>query len=327
MRVIAGKHRGAVLAEFKGQNIRPTSDRAKEAVFNMIQADVEESVCLDLCCGTGSLGIEALSRGARKVNFVDVSKDSVELTKKNLQKVRENASVILSDAIAYLKGATEKYDIIFIDPPYMDDVSERAVKVIIERNLLSDDGFIVFERDRPFAHVEGASAFKMRKYGKAYVTLIRKEKRALFAGTFDPFTVGHQEVVELALKKYDKLNIVVMVNDQKKTAFSLDDRVEMIMEIYRNREAVFVDSWNGMLVDYMKQNALIYNVRGIRNSADLEYEKEMEKYNSNAYESIVYDYIYTDNPVSSSSVRERVERGEGVGDLVDEKILKYFENK
>ena len=94
MRVIAGKHRGAALSEFTASNIRPTADRTKESVFNIIANMLPGSACLDLFCGTGNLGIEALSRGAREVVFVDNSSDSVRLTKKNLDKVKESANVI-----------------------------------------------------------------------------------------------------------------------------------------------------------------------------------------------------------------------------------------
>ncbi|MBQ7164629.1 MAG: 16S rRNA (guanine(966)-N(2))-methyltransferase RsmD, partial [Clostridia bacterium] len=225
MRVIGGKHRGAVLYEFKGQAIRPTSDRAKEAVFNILQFSVKGSKCLDLCCGTGSLGIEALSRGAAEVTFADNARESVELTKKNLAKTGERAEVILSDALVFLGRCRKKFDIVFIDPPYADDVSVKAVELIVKNDLLTDNGVIVFERDKPFGGAAGASVFDLRKYGKAYISLIRKTKKCLFAGTFDPFTTGHADVVKAALKKYDLLYVVIMKNDKKVPMFSLSDRM------------------------------------------------------------------------------------------------------
>lgn len=327
MRIIAGKHRGVVLNEFKGKDIRPTSDRAKEAIFNMLQTEITGAKCLDLCCGTGSLGIEALSRGAESVTFVDVAKESVEITKRNLQKVKENAKVIFSDALKFLDSTNEKFDIVFLDPPYADDVSVKAVEKIMGRNLLTENGFIVFERDCAFSGAVGASVFKERKYGKAIVSFIRKQKTALFAGTFDPFTLGHEEVVKQALKTYDLIHVVIMNNPDKKCLFSLEDRLNVIKSVYSKEDRVVCASWQGLLVDYMRENSILYNVRGVRNENDLTYEKEMEEYNQKIYPEIIYDYIYTSNPISSTAVRERLDNGMEVGDLVGKKVLEYVKQR
>jgi len=270
------------------------------------------------------LGIEAISRGAKEVVFVDKAKESVELTKKNLAKIKESAEVFFTDALAYLKRTNKKFDIIFIDPPYADDVSERAVELIMEKGLLTENGVIMFERDKPFIATEKAAVFKEKKYGKAYITFIRSARSCLFAGTFDPVTVGHSAVIECALKAYDKVFVVVMNNEAKKPKFSLEDRLNMLRLLFGSEPKIIIDKWNGMLVDYMKNNKIIYNVRGIRNERDIIYEKEMEEYNSNAYPEIIYDYIYTDTPVSSTDVRELLDSGGDVSLLVDKKILKYI---
>lgn len=327
MRVVGGKFRGVVLNEFKGSNIRPTADRTKEAIFNILQSDIEDTVCLDLFCGTGSLGIEAFSRGAKEVVFTDCSKDSVNLTKQNLAKVKLSAEVLCVDAISYLKRTSKKFDLIFMDSPYADDVSELAVKVVFERGLLNENGYIIFERDKPFVAYEGVAVFKQKKYGKAVVSFIRKEKKSLFAGTFDPITNGHEIIINEALKNYDKVNLVIMTNPDKQPSFSLSDRLDMLKTIYGDNDRVVIDSWDGLLVDYMKNNNIIYNVRGIRNDEDLAYEKVMENYNVKAYPQIVYDYVYTDCKISSSEVRERIKSGEGVGDLVNSKILSKVTKK
>lgn len=324
MRVISGKHRGAVLYEFEGQSIRPTADRAKEAVFNIINDKVVGGNCLDLFCGTGSLGIEAISRGAARVTFVDKSKQSVELTKKNLLKIRENGTVKYSDALKFLNSAEEKFDVVFIDPPYADDVSEKAVELIFERTLLTDDGIIVFERDRPFISREGIAAYDVRRYGKAVISLIRKERKCLFAGTFDPVTVGHGAVVKEASKRYDKVYLTIMNNAEKEPLFALLDRLEMLRLAFKGNPKVTVGYWDGMLVDYMREKGIIYNVRGIRDDCDMEYEKVMEDYNRRVYPEIVYDYIYTENSVSSTEVRRRLKSGESLEGLVDKKVLKYI---
>ena len=113
MRIIAGKHRGRVLKEFNGREIRPTSDRAKEALFNILQFDIAGSEFLDLYSGTGGIGLEALSRGAERVVFVDNSRESVKLLKENLAYLKEQAEVVESDALSFVSLTKDKFDLIF----------------------------------------------------------------------------------------------------------------------------------------------------------------------------------------------------------------------
>ncbi len=327
MRVIAGKHRGAALSEFTASNIRPTADRTKESVFNIIANMLPGSACLDLFCGTGNLGIEALSRGAREVVFVDNSSDSVRLTKKNLDKVKESANVYLSDAVSFLKKTDRKFDVIFIDPPYASDVSVTAVKTIAELDLLTEGGIIVLERDVSVdCAFDGFSVYDVRKYGKAVVSFIRKTKKCLFAGTFDPFTLGHEEVVKAVIKKYDEVYVVIMENNLKKPVFNEEERVEIVRKSLEKYDKTIISSWNGMLVDFMKENKIAVNVRGIRDDADKEYEKKMEEYNRGLYPEIVYEYVYTDSSISSSLVREKLAKCDDISQFVQKNALKYIYN-
>ena len=122
MRVISGKVRGLKLNTPKNEDVRPTTDRVKESLFNIVSPYIMESDVLDLFAGTGSLGIECLSRGANKCVFVDVSKESISIVKSNIKKARvENESTVLNldfkDAINKLKIQNNKFDVIFMDPP------------------------------------------------------------------------------------------------------------------------------------------------------------------------------------------------------------------
>ena len=112
MRIISGKYRGKNLKTFKGQEIRPTSDRAKEALFNILSFQVVSSTFLDAFSGTGAVGIEAISRGAKEVIFTDISKDSVNICKSNLESIKEDAKVYLQSADSYLSNTTKKFVII-----------------------------------------------------------------------------------------------------------------------------------------------------------------------------------------------------------------------
>lgn len=178
MRIIGGKHRGRTLKEFPGNAIRPTSDRARESLFNILQNKVPGCVFLDLFCGTGGVGIEALSRGAEEVWFSDAAKESVALTKSNLALVKESAEVFLGDALQILqKAAThgKKFDVIFLDPPYASDVGEKALSEIRRLGLLTDGGVAVYEHGGR-EPVSALCHYDRRKYGVAVFDFYRRPK-------------------------------------------------------------------------------------------------------------------------------------------------------
>lgn len=173
MRVISGKYRGRVLSEFKGENIRPTADRVKESLFNIISSRVADVRVLDMFCGSGSLGIECVSRGASFVHFNDISRDSIAVLKKNLSKIEGNYTVTNTDFSCCMKAGA-KYDIIFIDPPYASDAGISALKLIARGRHLEEGGIAVYERDRSFdGEIDGLKIVDERKYGKTYLTFFK----------------------------------------------------------------------------------------------------------------------------------------------------------
>ena len=139
MRVITGSARGAKLKTLEGLATRPTSDRVKEAIFNIIQFDIEGRRVLDLFGGSGQLAIEALSRGADYAVLVDQSAEAVKVIKDNLKKVKfdQKASVFQMDYLRYLSTSREKFDIIFLDPPYAEKSLENALQKISEIDMCS----------------------------------------------------------------------------------------------------------------------------------------------------------------------------------------------
>jgi len=181
MRVITGKARGVTLKTPEGLQTRPTTDRVKEALFSVIQFDIPAASVLDLFGGTGQLGIEALSRGAKRAVFVDESEKACRLIQENLKRTRleGEGSVVRSDYLAYLDRCREKFDIIFLDPPYAEVFLENALKKITEIDILQSSGIIVTERplgkELPF-ELEGYTRSKDYKYGNTLITLYRKEK-------------------------------------------------------------------------------------------------------------------------------------------------------
>lgn len=175
MRVISGKYRGMTLAEFAGDDIRPTADRVKESLFNIIFSRVQSAEVLDLFCGSGSLGIECISRGAAFVHFNDVSPQSVAVLGKNLAKIKESCyRVTTSDYSACLGGIKGKFDIIFLDPPYRLEVGRSALSLISKYSLLKDGGIAVLERDVPFVgDADGLEMYDQRRYGRTYLNFFR----------------------------------------------------------------------------------------------------------------------------------------------------------
>jgi len=146
MRVISGTARGRKLKEPTGNKIRPTSDKVKESVFNIIQFDIEGRRVLDLFAGSGQYGIEALSRGAKSAVFVDTLSDAVRLVRENVQTCgfSDIASILARDALRFLES-DEKYDLIFIDPPYDTSLAFSAIEKIVLFDKLNINGIIVTE--------------------------------------------------------------------------------------------------------------------------------------------------------------------------------------
>lgn len=180
MRVITGKARGVQLKTPDGMTTRPTADRVKEALFSIIQFDIPGAKVLDLFGGTGQLGIEALSRGAKSATFVDAGEPACRLIKENLKRTRLEADgkVVRSDYMEFLGRCREQYNIIFLDPPYAEVFLENALKKITEIDILASGGIIVAERplgkELPW-DFEGYTRSRDYKYGKVLLTLYRKE--------------------------------------------------------------------------------------------------------------------------------------------------------
>lgn len=151
MRVTAGKFKGRMLIQNKYEHIRPTADMVKQAIFNKIAFLLPDAKVLDLFCGTGALGIEALSRGAEEVVFVDKDFRSVALTKQNLVKLGAQAQVIKSDylnALKYFKATGKTFDVILLDPPYQSGLYESCIQAIFDYQILEKGGMIVCEQSK-----------------------------------------------------------------------------------------------------------------------------------------------------------------------------------
>ena len=182
MRVVSGSVRGRKLKAPAGSDIRPTADLIKESIFNIVQFDIEGRRVLDIFAGTGQLGIEALSRGARSAVFVDFSQHAVKLINENLKLcgLSENARVVKSDALKYLQNS-EKFDLIFIDPPYSENVTNEVFQKIIEFDKLNDNGIIIFEMSADRAAPTADLPYKFNKeykYGGVKIVKYSRESHS-----------------------------------------------------------------------------------------------------------------------------------------------------
>ena len=180
MRVITGIARGVTLMTPEGLQTRPTSDRVKEALFSIIQFDIPGARVLDLFGGTGQLGIEALSRGAKKAVFVDAGEKACRLIRENLKrtKLESQAQVVRADYLDYLNRCQEMFDIVLLDPPYAEVFLENSLKKLTEIDILQSGAIIVAERpvgkELPW-DFSGFTRSKDYKYGNTLLTLYRKD--------------------------------------------------------------------------------------------------------------------------------------------------------
>ncbi len=177
MRIVGGKYKGRTLVEFGGYDVRPTSDKVRESFFNIIQNSIYGAKFLDLFCGTGAMGIEALSRGAKKVHFNDRSRESLAILRKNIEKLKVDEQFVQTnlDALTLLKSTNEKFDIIYVDPPYKTQMGKDVVKSC--QGKLEENGFVVLEDEVTFdGEIDGFIKFDQRKYGRVHLTFFREEK-------------------------------------------------------------------------------------------------------------------------------------------------------
>lgn len=185
MRIIGGKAKGTKLYTLEGENTRPTLDRVRESLFNILQFNLQDSIFLDLFSGSGACGIEAVSRGARKAILCDKSKQAIEIIRKNVEKTHTQEQIELYQVTFEELLRTkikEKLDIIFIDPPYDTDFAYKAVRIILENSLIDENSIIIIETDQEKRIKEQLQELKIeimdeRKYGRAHLIFLSQKRK------------------------------------------------------------------------------------------------------------------------------------------------------
>ena len=177
MRIIAGKRKGLNIKTIEGETTRPTRDMVREALFSILTSKIPDAKFLDLFAGSGAIGIEAISRGATEACFSDTNPQCIKIIKENINKANfENESRIfnLDYKLVLKKLKDEKFDVIFIDPPYESDLYEKSLEVIKNNNLLNKDGIIVLEHpiDKNI-DLKGFEVIKVKTYGDKQISYLR----------------------------------------------------------------------------------------------------------------------------------------------------------
>jgi 16S rRNA (guanine(966)-N(2))-methyltransferase RsmD len=250
MRVITGTARGRTLKTPEGDHTRPTAERVKEAVFSIIQFEIEGRRVLDLFAGSGQLGIEALSRGATSAVFIESDKAAAEVVRENLQKTRleDKATVLQTDAIAFLASTASVFDIVFLDPPYAANLLQKALTAAAGKLRPAASLFanillrmpcrpkqVTLHSKKLTNTARPPSASTAATWPDRTRGIIERSKRTddyenrRLPRSFDPVTKGHVDVITRTAKMFDKVIVVVMTNFHKpQRSFSAEERVDML---------------------------------------------------------------------------------------------------
>lgn len=336
MRIVGGKYGGRTLLEFNGDRVRPTLDKARESFFNIIAPKIVGASFCDLFCGTGAVGIEAKSRGADHVVCNDANKDSITLTKRNLEKLNiTDVEVSFCDAINFLQTTNYKFDFVYIDPPYKTDLGERALDNV--KRVLTENGRAILESEQEFnGQILGLKVVDKRKYGRARLTFFEKDKqveiensnnvkeqnKCVFAGTFDPITKGHEQIINKCAENFDKVYVVLGENSKKTAYFTEQERFELLKSTFNDNnkiEVIKYSDYGEKYFNFLKEQNVNFYVRGIRDEKDKIYEQKAIEQNQKIYPFIKTVFIYADEPYvnySSTDVREKIKRGQSIKEFV-----------
>jgi len=347
MRIIGGESRGRRLKSPRGRAVRPTSERTREALFDILGARVPGSRFLDLFAGAGAVGLEAASRGAAEVVLVEAHERTAGLIRENAASLGRPAGVrvMRANAAAAVRGLTAagaKFDIVFMDPPYRDRAAleHTLAEVARPEGILAPDAVVVVEHD---AHAEAPAAAgilvtaRSRRFGDAVLTFFTPGRaqeqsmaKAVYPGSFDPVTNGHLDIIERAAELFREVVAAVADNAVKAPLFSGDERVEMLRAVCAHLPNVSVAAFSGLLVDFAAEQGASVVVKGLRAVSDFEYELQQALMNRIVTRGVETVFFMTspDNLfLSSSMVKEIARLGGDVSRFVPAQVHVRLEQK
>jgi pantetheine-phosphate adenylyltransferase/16S rRNA (guanine(966)-N(2))-methyltransferase RsmD len=331
LRIIAGTARGTRLAPVP-KNVRPTSDRVRESIFNALGQFFTGDV-LDLYAGTGTLGIEALSRGADRAVFVEKDRRALAAIRENLRRTRveDRAEVVAGDVGRTLDRMLtdgRQFSLIFADPPYR--IAATEVRCVLSRlaALLTPGGRAVIESGEALAEGTIGKKGTTRRYGGTYVTILEQSETTMIVavcpGSFDPVTAGHVDIIRRASKIFDHVVIAVGANLRKKPVLPAVERAGLLEKVTVDIENVSVELMDGLLVDFAREQGARAIVKGLRAVSDFESEFEQAQLNRAMFPELETVFIMASAEhsfLSSSAVREIASYGGDVRGLVPDGIL------
>jgi pantetheine-phosphate adenylyltransferase len=354
VRIIAGTLKSRRLATPGFPGLRPTSDKLRETLFNVIAPRVAGANVLDGFAGTGALGIEALSRGAAHVTFVDADRRAIALVGENVRRcgVADRCVIILGRLIEDSRRlATAPFDLILLDPPY----AERDLAAVLNAAaaVLAQRGLVVLEHARRREGPESAGTLtRTRRVTSGDSVLAFYERGpqrgdpeqvrdvgtnaaayprvAVYPGSFDPLTNGHVDIIERGARIFDLIIVAILVNVEKAPLFTMQERVEIAREVFKGRPNVEVDTFDGLLVEYVARRQAHVIVRGLRAVSDFETEFQMALMNRRLDPRIetvfmmpAEQYSY----ISSRLIKEVFSLGGRVSGLVPETVERRLREK
>jgi len=332
VRVIAGTARGIRLAPVP-KAVRPTSDRVRESVFGALGPFFDGGEVLDLYAGTGSLGIEALSRGCERAVFVERDGRALAAMRENLRRTgfADRAEVIRGDvgrALGRMLADGRLFNLIFADPPYR--IAATQVRCLMSRlgALLAPGGRVVIESGEALAGGTRGKKGVTRRYGGTFVTILERSEITMIVavcpGSFDPVTTGHLDIIRRASAIFDHVVVAVGSNLRKKPRLPAAERARLIEKVTSGLENVSVEVMDGLLVDFAREQGARVLVKGLRAVSDFESEFEQAQLNRKMYPELETVFIMAaaeHSFLSSSVVREIASYGGDVRGLVPESIL------
>ena len=331
MRIVAGTARGRRLAAPRGTATRPTSDKVRGAVFDVLGQFFEGGRVLDLYAGSGALALEALSRGFARATCVEADRRAADALARNVEACGFAGRVEIrrervEDALARLPAAA--FDLVFLDPPYAD--GPQAVLAALPRLLAPGRPGRGRARSAPPAggpvRAPGPRRpARLGRYGSLDLpagvgdTLRPMPRKAIYPGSFDPLTNGHLAIIQRGLKIFDGLVVAVLMNPSKTPLFTVQERKDLIRAAVGDDPRVEVDSFDSLLVTYAKRRGIHTVLRGLRAVSDFEYEFQLANVNRKLdpeFESVFVmtgeDYFF----VTGKLVREVASFGGDVSGMV-----------
>jgi pantetheine-phosphate adenylyltransferase len=322
----------------------------REALFARL-GDCDGARVLDLYAGSGSLGIEALSRGAARAVFVERSAPAISTLHANLAALdlAPRARVVRGDApraLERLAREGERFDLVLVDPPYASGEAARALAALSGAGILAPGATLVVEGSRrdELAAPPGLVVLDERRYGDTKITRFAeaagpaggsmqgRDARCigLFAASFDPVTNGHLDLLARARRVFDEVVVAVGRNIAKEGTFSVEERLEILEALLGREPGVRITSFDGLVVDYAREIRATALIRGLRAMSDFEYEFEMALMNKHLNPELETLFMMTDQKylyVSSSRLKELVRFGTSIEDFVPAVVAKKLREK